>query len=72
MRDRQREKQALHGEPNVELDLRTPGKYSEPKADVQPLSHSGAPIFTFFKLQNILTKTCTQLNALFIIKSPTL
>ena len=42
-RDRQREKQAPHREPNVELDPRTPGSHPEPKADAQPLSYPGAP-----------------------------
>ena len=40
---RQRGKQASCGEPNVGLDPRTPGSRPEPKADVQPLSHPGAP-----------------------------
>ena len=43
-RHRQREKQAPYGEPNVGLDPRTPGSGPEPKADAQPLSHSGVPI----------------------------
>ena len=30
------------GEPNVGLDPRTPGSCPEPKAEAQPLSHSGA------------------------------
>ena len=42
-RHRQREKQALCGEPNADLDPRTLGSQSEPKADTQPLSHPGAP-----------------------------
>ena len=46
-RHRQREKQAPHGEPNVELEPRTPGSRSEPKADAQPLSHPGAPPVVF-------------------------
>ena len=41
----QREKQAPSGEPDVRLDLRTPGSRPEPKADAQPLSHLGAPHF---------------------------
>ena len=40
-RHRQREKQAPCREPDVGLDLRTPGSCPEPKADAQPLSHSG-------------------------------
>ena len=42
-RHRQREKQALRGEPDVRLDPRNPGSQTEPKADAQPLSHSGVP-----------------------------
>ena len=40
---RQREKQAVCGEPDAGLDPRTPGSHPEPKAAVQPLSHPGAP-----------------------------
>ena len=40
---RQREKQAPFGEPDVELDPRTPGSCPEPKADTQLLSHPGIP-----------------------------
>ena len=40
-RHRQKEKQAPYGEPDAGLDLRTPGSCPEPKADAQPLSHSG-------------------------------
>ena len=39
---RQREKQALCGEPDAELDPPTPGSHPEPKADAQSLSHPGA------------------------------
>ena len=42
-RHRQREKQAPCREPDVGLDLGTPGSHPEPKADAQPLSHPGAP-----------------------------
>ena len=41
-RDRQREKQAPCREPDAGLDPRTTGSRPEPKADAQPLSHSGA------------------------------
>ena len=44
-RHRQRENQAPCGEPNAELDLRTLGSCPELRADTQPLSHQGAPIF---------------------------
>ena len=40
-RQAEREKQAPRGEPDVELDPSTLGLYPEPKADAQPLSHSG-------------------------------
>ena len=48
-RYRQREKQAPCGEPDVGLDPRTPGSQPEPEADVQPLSHPGAPKSDFFR-----------------------
>ena len=48
-RHRQREKQAPCGEPDVGLDPRTPGSRPEPKADTQPLSHPGVPLFNFLK-----------------------
>ena len=35
------------GEPDVELDPGTPGSRPESKADVQPLSHPGAPEIQF-------------------------
>ena len=44
---RQRKKQAPCGEPDAGLDPRTLGSYPEPKADAQPLSHPGIPIFLF-------------------------
>ena len=40
---RQREKQASHREPDVGLDPSIPGSHPEPKADIQSLSHPGAP-----------------------------
>ena len=43
-RHRQREKQTPSREPNSGLNPRTPGSWSELKAEVQPLSHSGVPI----------------------------
>ena len=42
-RHRQREKQAPCREPNVGLDLRTPGSGPGPKAGTKPLSHPGIP-----------------------------
>ena len=44
-RHRQREKQAPCKEPNVGPDPGSPGSHPEPKANAQPLSHSGVPIF---------------------------
>ena len=41
--NRQREKQAPFGEPDVGFDPRTAGPQPEPKADAQPLSYPGAP-----------------------------
>ena len=41
---RQREKLAPHRDPNVGLNLGTPGSRLEPKADTQPPSHPGIPI----------------------------
>ena len=40
-RNRQREKQAPYREPDVGLNLGTPGPRPDPKADAQPLSHPG-------------------------------
>ena len=43
-RHKQRKKQTPFGEPDEELDPRTPGSLPEPKADSsQPLSHRGTP-----------------------------
>ena len=39
----QAEGEAGSREPDAGLDPRTPGSHPEPKADTQPLSHSGAP-----------------------------
>ena len=50
-RQRQREKQAPSGEPNVGLDPRTLGSQPEPNTDASPLSHPGALHWEF------LTKT---------------
>ena len=40
---RQREKQALHREPDVGLFPKTLGSGPEPKTEAQPLSHPGVP-----------------------------
>ena len=42
-RHRQKEKQAPCRKPDAGLDPGTPGSHPEPKADAQPLSHSGIP-----------------------------
>ena len=44
MRDTERKREIDRGEPDVGLDPRTSGSCPEPKADAQPLSHSGIPI----------------------------
>ena len=41
-RHRQREKQASYREPDAGLNPRTLGSQPDPKADIQPLSHTGA------------------------------
>ena len=47
-RHRQKEKQALCGEPDAGLSPRTPRSQPESKADTQPLSHPGAPKLELF------------------------
>ena len=48
-RHRQREeKQVPCKKPNVGLDSGNPGSGPEPKADAQPLSRPGAPVFFMF------------------------
>ena len=47
---------APHREPDVGLDPRTPGSRPELKADVQPLSHSGAPLSVVIFLRNVPAK----------------
>ena len=47
-RHKQREKQTPCGEPDPELDPRIPELHLEPKADTQPLSHSGIPGLIIF------------------------
>ena len=47
-RCRQREKQAPQRKPDAELDPRTPGSLPEPKADAQPLNHTGVPPYPNF------------------------
>ena len=54
-RHRQREKQALCREPHVGFDPRTQGSWPESKADAQPLSPSGIPIYKNYISLWILT-----------------
>ena len=49
LRHMQREKQAPSWEPDVGLDLGSPGSCPELKADAQPLSHLGIPSFMVLK-----------------------
>ena len=42
-RDRQRDKQAFHREPDAGLDPRTAGSHPEPKADTQNAEPPGCP-----------------------------
>ena len=63
MRDIQREaetraeeKQAPCGELDVGLDPRTPRSCPELKADVQPLSHPGAPTVVICNFENKIRK----------------
>ena len=53
-RHRQREKQPPCGEPDLGLDPRTPGLWTEPKANAQQLSHPGAPSFSFLIFSQVL------------------
>ena len=53
-RHRQRDKQAPCREPNVGLDLRTPGSGPELKADAQPLSHPGVPKAIFLNIASLI------------------
>ena len=46
---RQREKQAPCREPDMGLNPGTPGPCPELKADAQPLSHPGVPLYKFLK-----------------------
>ena len=48
-RDRQREKQAPCGEPDVGLNPGAPGSGPGSKAGAKPLSHPGVPINKNFK-----------------------
>ena len=66
-RHRQREKQALHREPDAGLDPRTPGSGPEPKADAQPLSHPGIPRSMFKSPFYDLLATLLFLVLLFLL-----
>ena len=53
---RQREKQALCGEPAVGLNPRTLRLRPEQKADTQPLSHPGVPVCDFSRCHSTLSR----------------
>ena len=57
-RRRQKEKQAPCKEPDVGLDPGTPGSRPVSKADTQPLSHPGIPLFfnVHFEVERIYSK----------------
>ena len=60
-RHRQRERQAPCGEPDVGLRPRTPGSSPEPKAEAQPLSHSGVSLCSFLVDPcNISSRNCER------------
>ena len=64
-RHRQRKKQAPCGELDAELDLRTLGLRPEPKADAQPLSPSGALLFSCCSAfpSELPLSTCSKMAA---------
>ena len=49
------------GELNARLDPRTPGSPPEPKTQVQPQSHPGAPLSTSVWLNEFSDQSCTLL-----------
>ena len=53
-RHRQREKQAPCREPDVGLDLRTPGSGPGLRAGTKPLSHPGIPVFLVLHISEII------------------
>ena len=71
-RHRQREKQDPRREPDVGLDPRTLRSHLEPKADAQPLSHPGVPMFTIFNINCVQTSKIEFLkeNLSIIFKFP--
>ncbi|XP_072634432.1 hemicentin-2 isoform X2 [Canis lupus baileyi] len=46
LQNTERGRDTRHKSSNAELDPRTPGSCPEPRADTQPLSHPGAPVFS--------------------------
>ena len=48
--EREKQRQAPCREPDVALDPGSPGSGPRPKANAQPLSHPGIPIFLILKL----------------------
>ena len=63
---REEEKQAPCREPDVGLDPGTVGSLPEPKADAQPLSHPGLPIFkSLNKVCSLRKKSYVNISAFF-------
>ena len=60
-RQRQREKQVPCEKPDAGLDPRTVGSCPEPKADAQPLSHPGIPLYDCIlrKWKTVPSRPCT-------------
>ena len=50
-------------DPDMELDPGTPGSRPGPKADVQPLSHTGVPIKNIIECIYIWKKSKNQLHS---------
>ena len=69
MRDTRKEAETQAEEPDVGLDLRTPGSHPEPKA--QPLSHPGAPcVYHFFFIHSFLDGNLICFHILAIVNNP--
>ena len=67
-RHRQREKQAPYEEPNEGLDPRSLGSCHEPKADAQPLSHSGVSGDVCLINKSFFIVTCHYLAILYYLE----
>ena len=55
---RQREKQAPRGDPDVGLDPGATGPCPEPKRNIQPLCHPGAPMINLLRALMEKSATC--------------